>query len=330
MKSSSTASSERGGRAHPERGGRAYLGILLAGTLVALGAAEVMLRVWVVPIDSGRANRVHRVYTDERVDSVLGDSHLYRAFINSQTFANLARAGSSPHALEIVAREYYRHREPGRVILEASPQLFNALMQSRRAQRHDEYFGQNLGLPFQLYVLEPGISRELAAFASPSQLARTTSSSRGRQKPGGPVVRKEAARRRAMTDAEHHKTTQGRITSNRPVPAMTESDGFAAYRRTIDHLLAGGARLCLARTPVTRLYLELSGEEPRHLETERVFTELAREYDIPYVDFIDLDLQLDDIESFTNPDHLTTAAGERYAARLERACFKDQGAGSGS
>ena len=83
------------------------------------------------------ANRVALIYHAELPDAVFGDSHLYRPFIDSERFANLARAGSSPHALEIVAREYFRHVDPGRVIVEASPQLFNKLMQTRTAQHHD-------------------------------------------------------------------------------------------------------------------------------------------------------------------------------------------------
>ena len=134
-----------------------------------------------------------------------------------------------------------------------------------------------------------------------------------------------------MTEAEHRKATRGRITSNRPIQEMAAGDGFAAYRRTVDLLLARGARVCLARTPVTRLYLELSREEPRHAEADNALAELARERGIPYVDFVDLGLNLDDLTSFTNPDHLTTSAGERYAARLEEACFsEDQGAVSGA
>jgi hypothetical protein len=48
--------------------------------------------------------------------------------------------------------------------------------------------------------------------------------------------------------------------------------------------------------------------------------ELAEELRIEYVDFRDLDLGLE-VDSFTNPDHLTTAAGKRYAEKLEIACF---------
>ena len=315
MTSSSTASSEN--RASAIR----YLGILLAGTVVVLAVAEWMLRTWVVPIDDGRPNRVHLVYSGDRPDAVLGDSHLYRAFIASQHFANLARAGSSPHALEIVAREYYRHREPGRVIVQASTQLFNKLMQTRKTQRHDEYFGQNLGLPFQLYVFEPGISRELAAFWDPAALRKKATTSRGRMKHAGRVVQREAAARRSLTDEERRDLARRRVQSNRPVADVARSEGFAAYRRTLVFLAEQGARLCLVRTPVTSLYRALSREDLRHRQADAALRDLARELGLAYVDFVDLDLALDDVTSFTNPDHLTTAAAADYAERVEQACF---------
>jgi hypothetical protein len=320
MKSSSTASSER------SRGGEAsalrYLGILLTGTVVALAAAEWMLRTVIVPIDDGRPNRVHLVYSGEQPDAVLGDSHLYRTFLTSDRFANLARAGSSPHALEIVAREYYRHRAPGRVIVQASTQLFNQLMQTRRAQGHDTYFAQNLGLPFRLYVFEPGISRELAAFWDLPALRVKASSSRRRMKHSGPAVEREAALRRALTLDERRSQVRQRVQSNRPVADVTASDGFAAYRRTLVWLAERGARICLVRTPVTDLYRETASLDSRHLETETAFRDLAQELGLRYVDFADLALGLDPVTSFTNPDHLTTAAGAHYAERVETACFE--------
>ena len=313
MKSSSTGSSR-------ESASR-YLAIVGVGLLLALALAEVLLRTLVVPIIDSRPNRIHQIYHAELTDAVLGDSHLYRPFINSEHFANLARAGSSPDALEIVARQYFRHIDPGRVIVEASPQLFNPLMQARKAQHHDEYFSHNFGLPVQILVFEPGISRELAAIWNVPALLRQAEVARGRKKRGGPIVERAAARRRGLGDPERRKLTAARIQSNRPVPTVAASGAFAAYRRTVDFLLSRGARVCLARTPVTELYRQMARDEPNHLAADRALRDLASELGIPFVDYLDLDLPLA-VDSFTNPDHLTTRMGELYASRLEQACFQ--------
>ena len=317
MKTSSTASSSSAQRESPGL----YLAIGASGLLLALVLAEVLLRTLVTPVIDSRANRVGLVYRASRPDAVLGDSHLYRPFINSERFANLARAGSSPHALEIVAREYFRHIEPGRVILEASPQLFNGLMQQRLAQHHDEYFSHNFGQPAFLHVFEPGISRELASVWDVRGLLRAAQVARGRQRREGAYTERQAAQRRALSAEARRELTAARIRSNHPVPDVTRSEGFAAYSRTLDFLLSRGARVCLARTPVTDLYREMSGKDAAYLAAEGALRNLAAERGVRFVDYLDLDLPLR-VDAFTNPDHLTTSMGELYAARLEQACFE--------
>ena len=315
-----SADAEAADRVREARAATRYLLFVAAGTVLALGLAEGLLRHYVIPIDDGRASRVALVYEAPLPDAVLGDSHLYRAFINSETFANLARAGSSPEALEIVAREYYRHRAPGRVIVEASPQLFNRALQEKHAQGHDAWFTQNVGLPLVLYVFEPGVSRELARMGDLEALRHAAEVARGRKRTSGKIVEREAALRRALSDEERRQETRARIASNRPVAEVAASPGFVAYRRMLELLQARGARVCLARTPVTDLYLEMSRDDPAYREADAALRHLAGELAIPYVDFRDLGLDLA-VDSFTNPDHLTTRAGGIYAARLEAACF---------
>lgn len=321
MKSSSTASSEPG-EAGEARALARYLAVLIVGAALALAVAEAMLRVWIVPIDDSRAHRVHLVYTASGSDVVLGDSHLYRAFLGSERFVDLARPGSSPAALEIVAREYFRHREPGRVIVQASPQLFNRTMQLRGAQQHDAWFTLNLGLPFVPYVFEPGIARELASFRDWGALRRRAAASRGRMRSEGPVVDREAAERRAMSPEELRSEARRRVRSNAPVPDFADSPAFAAYRRLLDFLVERGAAVCLAETPVSPEYREAARDEPGHGRVEAALRRLAAERGLAYVAFRDLRLALA-TDDFTNADHATTRAGAAYAQRLEDACYGD-------
>ena len=318
MKSSSTDSSDGPVTGHHEA--KIYLWILAAGLALGLVTAEILLRTFVLDVVDGRAHRVRVVYEAHESDVVLGDSHLYLPFVNSERFVNLARPGSSPHALEIVAREYFRHRAPGRVIVEASPQLFRSLMQQRKDQHHDRYFTHNFGQPFVLAVFEPGISRELAALWNFAALRKSADVARGRRRLDGPIVERQAQRRRSQTREMRVAAARGRIQSNRPVAEVRTSPSFLAYRRMLEDLKEAGATVCLARTPVTELYLTLSAQDPVYVDAETALRELATELDLPFVDFLDLDLPFD-VASYRNPDHLTTRAGELYATRLERACF---------
>ena len=306
-------------------GARRYLLVFGLGCVLVLGVSEWMLRTWIVPIHDSRANRVHLVYTASQRDAVLGDSHLSRAFTNSDRFANLARPGSSPAALEIVAREYFRHLEPGRVIVQASPQLFTRRMQRRGAQRHDRWFTLNLGLPFAPYVFEPGIAAEIGAFLDWEELDRRTRDARGRKRTSGPILDREAARRRALSPAERVGEAAERLRQNQPVAGAADSAAFDAYLRLLDALIAKGARVCLAETPVTAEYDALAREDPRHVEVVLALRSAAEERRLPIVDFRDWPILLR-ADDFTNADHLTTARGGDYAAWLETACYGASGA----
>ncbi len=316
MKNSSTDSSE--GRAL-----RRYNWVLLGGTIAVLCLAEWMLRAFVVPVIDSRANRVDQVYRASNPDAVLGDSHLYRGFLRSERFENLARPGSSPEALEIVAREYYRRLAPGRVIVQASPQLFNPVMLHEGTQLHDGWFSLNLGLPFVPYLFEPGIGRELAAFRDPGNLQHKARVALGRLVVDGAFVTRIAASRRKLSDEDRREQAETRVRQNRPSRDFESTAPFQSYARLVDFLLERGARVCLAATPVDDAYQEAALEEPGHQQVDRALRALAAERGVPYVDFRDLALSLD-VADFTNPDHLTTGAGIRYAERLEAACFSDR------
>ena len=48
--------------------------------------------------------------------------------------------------------------------------IFNPARESAGTQQHDEYFSQNFGLPFQLYVFERGIARRISWLLDPADL----------------------------------------------------------------------------------------------------------------------------------------------------------------
>ena len=320
MKNSSIDSSDLAPAAEGSVALRRYLAILFTGLLAGLLAAEIALRVFIVPIIDSRANRVHRIYNAQNPDVVLGDSHLYRSFIRSNGFENLARPGSSPAALEIVAREYFRRLDPGRVILQASPQLLNAGMHLEGSQQHERWFRLNLGLPFVPYLLEPGISRELGALLDWPALRQRREVALGRTVLDGVHVQKEAVRRRALGHAELREAADIRLRQNRPIPDFESGASLAAWVRLLEYLVQRGARVCVLTTAVDEAYLKSAAQEPLHARAGAVFRELAATHGARFVDFRDLDLELD-VADFTNADHLTTRAGGRFAARAQEACF---------
>jgi len=299
---------------------RRYAAIVLVGIGFVLVATEVLLRWLVVPIEEGWPHRVDLVYRASGGDVVLGDSHMFRGFVTQDEFVNLAGGGSSGRALEIVAREYFRHREPGRVVVAASPQIFNPAREAAGAQQHDEYFGQNFGLPWQFYVFERGIARRVSWLLDPSALLQRARQAQRRKQPGNPIDARMASEMAGRDEAGRLELARGVVVKNRPVENLEDAAGFEAYRRMLSSLHVRGARLCLVRTPVISKYEELTREAPRFVAAHQRLRGLADELSIPYVDYRELGFAFGD-GLFIDPDHMTATGADRFSRAVVRACF---------
>ena len=337
MSSSSTASSEVpteprapvDADASGDAASRRYALTILGAIVLALVGLEAALRLLVVPVEEGWAHRVDLVYRASNPDAVLGDSHFFRGFVTQDEFTNLAGGGSSPEALEIVAREYFRFVDPGRVIVAASPQLFTRARAAAGAQEHDEYFGQNhlpFRMPFQLYVFEPGIARAVSWLRDPGDLLERAAMSRARRVPGnGPdsVLQRKMAQ---MGAAELRAYTLRTVAKNRPVDDLAESPGFASYRRLLDFLVERGARVCVVRTAVTPLFEELTRDDPDYVAAHRLLRETAKARGLRYVDsravLPDLGAQY-----FIDADHLAATGSAMFSQAVIRACYGDEASG---
>ncbi len=289
---------------------RHYVLIILAVTVFVLALAEVGLRTWVVPVPFSQANRTHLIYTADGNDAVIGDSHTASTFLTTENFVNLAVGGSAISDLENVSREFYRHREPGRIIIQASPQIFARPM--RRAD-HSKYYRQNVGLPFQLYVFEPGVAANVMDLLDSSRLQRKLDEAA--------VISTQQGNWHNIPIEERLATTQKRVNKQRP--RHTFRDQIAtAYRRMITELAGKGVTVCMLRTPVTQEYLGMIAGDEDFLWSENFFKALAAEFDVPYVDSHDLPVSYD-MSMFTNMDHLASNGADIVAPAAIKACFGD-------
>ncbi len=290
------------------------------GVALTLLIAEILLRLFVVPLEQGWAHRVDLVYRAVGTDVVLGDSHTFRGFVTRDDFVNLSGGGSSTMANEIVAREYFRHREPGRVIVGASPQLFNRARERSGTQQHDEYFTQNFGLPFRLYIFEPGVARQIGELRDPLGLVARVREAHVRKQPANAF---DAVLQYEMLQLEPDARDElaGKIVrKNRPLEDIRASESFAAYRRMLAFLIDRGADVCLVRTAVSPRVRALTAEDERFVDAHRALRDLAAELGTRYVDYRDLGIDFQD-ELFIDPDHLTATGGDFFAEAVIRSCF---------
>lgn len=283
----------------PARQSRLFVGLVLMAILLFIAGVEVTLRLYVVQSDP-YARRAHWVYAGEGSNIALGDSHVEISMRGLPGFVNLGLRADSPRTMEIVAREYYRYRKPGKVILMASPQFFCADRIGADATSAT-FFRQHQWLPFGLYAFEPAINKYL----------------RG---PWSRYKTEEEPQWSLQPEEEKQKKVKRRVEAQRPVPGFMATRDYRAYRSTLEYLRNIGAEVCLVRTPVSAEYLAAISSDPAFEAAQEQFRRLAGEFGFSYVDFRSLPpLGPDD---FRDHDHLNLSGAKRFSARLPGACFK--------
>jgi hypothetical protein len=113
-----------------------------------------------------------------------------------------------------------------------------------------------------------------------------------------------------------------RVSGQNPVPGFATSAAAAAFKGALAYLQHRGAKVCLFRTPVTRVYLDFARRFPnsRFAEFDDYVRALAVEMNMPYVDFRSFKYEFDDAKFF-NQDHLSEKVIEQVWALAEQACF---------
>lgn len=285
-----------------------WLALAIAGVLF-VAAIEVILRVRIATITNNTAHLVHLVYSGKAADVVIGDSHLYRAFIADDRFLHLTRGGLSPKAMRIVGEHYFANRQPNRVIIGIGPQL---LARESTVTRFSEYFEQYRWFGYGLYALEPGIHQHTAWLYQPSRITRERRRTRDDRHSQGQWHRIDSAsqRRRMQTGLEEQ----------RPKWPHVATSGIGHLQALVAQLSAKGADVCLLRAPVVDAYRAHMDKHADYRRAERAWRALATDSGARYVDYIDLDLSLQDSD-FLNQDHLAASASKRFVASAVRACF---------
>ena len=139
---------------------RRYLALVVGLLLLFFAVVEIFLRSE-IPERGKRAALIAEVYTSSHRDLIMGDSSFEFAFRGVSDFANLSGRGSTTLEMEHLLRAYYSWRDPGRVILIASPGLFSRRRHDYGTYGTEEFFDQYRHVPFGFFVFEPGISQQL-------------------------------------------------------------------------------------------------------------------------------------------------------------------------
>jgi hypothetical protein len=249
------------------------------------------------------------VYSANSTDAVIGDSHIYRAFIDDDKFVHLARGGLSPKAMRIVGEHYFARRRPNRLIIGVGPQL---LGRDSATSRLSDHFGQYDWFGKGLYAFESGIQNHAAWLNKPSRLKREQRRARDDRRSKGQWQKVDDDRRR--------QRLQTGLDEQRPRWPDTAGQGITDLIALVTMLTAKGAKVCLLRTPIVDVYRQRMNQDADYIRAERELRSLAPASASRYVDYIDLDLSLKQ-HDFLNQDHLAASASKRFVDAAAAACF---------
>jgi hypothetical protein len=276
--------------------------------------AETFLRVFVIPMD-GLSQIAVSVYESEKKDALVGDSQFEYGFPRGYTrYEKLMYKGMPVEALEIIVKEYYRHKDPGRVIILANSQMLAKNRVDRGEWGFNEFLRLNvIDLPFMIYVFEKLVSRNLA------DLTKWIHPDIGEEYKDSMWEDMDKSKRMAMT--------RERIEIQRPIKNFHETRNFLSYYKMLSFLKEKNARVCLLRMPVSAEYLELIRDDPDFIASETAFKEMAKAFNIRYVDFRQIPLKYD-TSMFLSADHLNSKGRTLFAPLAEKFCFDPEYEGS--
>jgi len=282
---------------------------------IAMG--ELIVRMYIIRIPNTTPYRINKIYTSKNHNIVLGDSHIYRGFINSDIFCNLGRGGTTIPMMNIIATQYYKLKKPHNVVLQASPQLFCTSHINRNTQGYENYFNQNNLIPFKIYLFEPGIGNWIKKIRSMKDIDKlvedrkkrelhlTTTGSRWKNK------KPEDRTKRIIRRIKHQQ------------PNMELSLKYQRiYSEMIERLTNSGANVCLLRTPVDQEYLEKIKNDPSFSESLRFFKEIALIKNVRFVDFQSLNTTFT-LDRFINQDHIAADFSKEFSDLVNQACFSE-------
>jgi hypothetical protein len=288
---------------------RTYIISIIIGVILYIISAEVFLRVYVIPHD--RLSQIAvSVYESENRNVIIGDSQIEYGFPKDYPgFENLSINGMPVETMEIILREYYMHKKPGKIIIIAGPQM----LAENRVERGDwgfkDYFKLNtIDLPFMLYAFEKLVSKNLA------NMSKWTDNKPDEQF-------KENLWEETAND-KRIEMSKERMQIQRPVNDFYKTNNFKSYYRLVKLLKEKGAKVCLLRMPISVEYQELIRNDKAFLDSEASFKEMAKLYEVTYVDFKQIPLSYD-ASFFINSDHLNEKSRKLFAPLAEKFCFSN-------
>ena len=292
--------------------GALALGVALAIGLGFAAATEALVRWRVEPVDLF-ARHVVFFGTADSADAVFGDSHMSLGFTGAEGFVNLAFPGENLATIAGKARLYYRHRAPGRVILQADPSMLSAVRDAEPATAYAPLIGETARRWVTSLSLRhrPRLMAYWQVFFERGGFA----ANRDIQADGAQT---KTGRFDQMPQAERSAAALAEATHQRPPGDLGNSPELAALDQLAADLAARGAEVCLVTMPMAPEYREIADVMPEFALARHAFDDLADRHRVARVDLWSVAI---DPAHVLNQDHLNHQGGGAIAPRIVSACF---------
>lgn len=314
-----------------------YLLFLFLVTLSALGASEVVVRYYVM--DYHRlAKQVYKILNSNEQSIIIGDSHTKAAFRNvPEGFVNLSVEGMNVMMFNSIVKSYTSRNEIKSAVVLASPHIFSKYRVDGNAGIYEQLPQRPLNWFDELYVFNNVYQAALfdtikwkimniLTAEDPITLIKTRMMQALGQLPARSI--KDEIRQRNIDWEDQNvekqfKDTERQMHDHAPTENFQKHPFAKTYKEMIERLVDSGARVCLIRTPVSKVYNAMYeskfGLEATDAFFESIVQKLNRKGNISYVTYENMDIDFSD-QFLINTDHLNENGSDLFVPIALKAC----------
>lgn len=287
--------------------------------LVFLVATEALLRIAVVPNDH-RTFALELLREGKTADAAFGDSQMLSTVTGIPGMLNLSFFGENTAIIDFRIKRFYAGRKPGRVILQATPNMFS----DERERATDSGWTRDY-----IAALQNESDSTLLTFSPHHRMYIKeywlTFFDKGRFRLRGRIMADGAyfdpkPVAETMASDEFQRKIVSRVAQQRPRPTWQETVSYRYYVESLKFLAKHVEAACLVTTPFPPSYRKEAARFPEFLAVRHHFDDLARRFRFGRVDLWEA---LDDDASFADTDHLLMEPAREISQQIQRECFAE-------
>lgn len=294
-----------------------FVAIAAVAAAAFVMGTEVLIRVKVEPF-SPMNHYIAMFNSAEGTDVAFGDSVVMSGFSGQPGWLNMALGGDGLREIVAKVRLYYRHRQPGRVIVEVAPHHLSA--KYLRPAEGDGFEKQLRPLAWWRLRVAEDVYRAGALSYWWRFLWGEPLNDSVTFEPDG--ARLNWTRFTRFSEAERRVGGSHTAAELRPLPNFRDLAVLPLLDALLVDLKARGARVCLVTYPAARPMSEAARSWPSYAEARAHIAAMAAARAVRYLDLFESAMP---DELFADGQHINGFGAKDNAALIVSRCFGDGG-----